>query len=1016
MRLCLVAFAAIMTAACQSTGPRQTMSVQEARQISANFERTAFVAPPRNTEDLRELLGELDEVPDDCQAKIAYRKEELEERLKVAQAATPGRQLLAVARGIGSFVETLMSIGRFDYATDVLQRLVAAHDDQSYGQITRAGLNARLLRYHARLGQLDAAANYRAEYERIWGFSGLQSYKRPITPGDRFKRDGIGTIGWHSQTHSVKAELAFARGEVAVAEPHFRAAIKAAEEHSQYVSPIEMRAGLIRSLTLQGKLAEAEAEARQGITASSADTTLGLGNLADGASVAPIYAGLAEVYLQQRRSDDAAFVVRAAINMYESECAAPESLGLTSARKILIEVLAQQGRWGELLKEIEKARRALRHHPEIFASTFRLLLARVEAEIETGDLAQAVKLLAEARLLAVNRNGETSYQVAEVDALAAIAANNAGQRALPALASAVTKLLGADIPPSTGSHSRRSRLVDTYLAGLRQGLETGQRHFAGLDAVEEMFRVAAFLHETKVGRAMAASYLRASVKDPELALLIRQEQDLAEEIGALEDVVAYVASAPKEAGKFITPDELRTRLATLNSARSILRAEVLTRFPEFSDLTTPRPMQVDDVRARIKPGQALVMFNVRPDVTYVWAIPHTGPVAFNAAPIGERELSLRVRRLRAAVDPGDLQTLGDIRPYDLKSAHELYKVLLAPVKTGWAGTNELLVVSDGVLGALPLSMLVTQPAPPDHDSDLLFSRYRQAAWLLRDVSVTYLPAVGSLKHMAIGPRLRKDTRRPFVGFGDPFFNRTQANEPVSLPSEDATDRRIALRAAPATRAFRSAGIGDLPRLPDTAEEVIAVAGSLGANRARDVYLHERASETNVKEVDLSGYDVILFATHGLVPGDLNGLYEPALALSSPEVTGERDSDGLMVMHEVLGLNLDADFAVLSACNTAAADGQGAEAVSGLGRAFFYAGARALLVSNWPVHSAATTDLMTRTFSSLASENGLSRSAALRRTQLEQIDRGGREANGKLAFSYAHPIFWAPFTLVGDGGI
>ncbi len=121
------------------------------------------------------------------------------------------------------------------------------------------------------------------------------------------------------------------------------------------------------------------------------------------------------------------------------------------------------------------------------------------------------------------------------------------------------------------------------------------------------------------------------------------------------------------------------------------------------------------------------------------------------------------------------------------------------------------------------------------------------------------------------------------------------------------------------------------------------------------------------------------------------------------------------MNEILGLKLDADFAVLSACNTAAADSAEAEAVSGLGRAFFYAGARAILVSNWPVNSGSTTDLMSRMFKSLATDKSLSRTEALRKTKLYQVRQGGYRSGGKRAFSYAHPIFWAPFTIVGDGG-
>ncbi|MDP6068841.1 MAG: CHAT domain-containing protein [Alphaproteobacteria bacterium] len=117
-----------------------------------------------------------------------------------------------------------------------------------------------------------------------------------------------------------------------------------------------------------------------------------------------------------------------------------------------------------------------------------------------------------------------------------------------------------------------------------------------------------------------------------------------------------------------------------------------------------------------------------------------------------------------------------------------------------------------------------------------------------------------------------------------------------------------------------------------------------------------------KGMDLSRIAVLAFATHGLVPGDLNGLLQPALALSSPKVTGSKD-DGLLTMGEILGLKLDADWVVLSACNTGSDEGAGAEAVSGLGRAFFYAGTRALLVSNWPVETTSaktlTTDLFRR---------------------------------------------------------
>ena len=164
--------------------------------------------------------------------------------------------------------------------------------------------------------------------------------------------------------------------------------------------------------------------------------------------------------------------------------------------------------------------------------------------------------------------------------------------------------------------------------------------------------------------------------------------------------------------------------------------------------------------------------------------------------------------------------------------------------------------------------------------------------------------------------------------------------------------------------------------------------------------------------DLSNRKVIMFATHGLVPGELDGLTQPALALSSPEVTGDKD-DGLLTMDKILTLKLNADWVVLSACNTASGDGAGSEAVSGLGRAFFFAGARALLVSNWPVDSVASRNIMTDLFYRQQQNTSMSKAELLRQSMLNQIDQGGFKEGNTIKYSYAHPLFWAPFIVVGD---
>jgi CHAT domain-containing protein len=433
---------------------------------------------------------------------------------------------------------------------------------------------------------------------------------------------------------------------------------------------------------------------------------------------------------------------------------------------------------------------------------------------------------------------------------------------------------------------------------------------------------------------------------------------------------------------------------------------------------------VTDIQAAMRPDEALIATYLGEGRAYAWAVPHRGPVTFHTIDKGRYEIASEISSIRDALD-ADVRTLGDIPPFDLDMAHELYRSFLKPIEPGWRDARSLYVVADGPLGQLPISLLPTEPASPGEDKALLFDHYRNVPWLARTHAVTVLPSARSLLVLRSTPD-GSEARRSFVGFGDPWFGGepTAGNAPGARRGV-ALDRpgdqlplamEIGLRSTPGTRAVDSAGLSQLPRLPDTADEIKGIGAALKADLARDIFIGKQASEARVKTMNLSDRKVIAFATHGLVPGDLNGLTQPALALSSPEVTGGAE-DGLLTMGEILGLELDADLVVLSACNTAAAEGAGAEAVSGLGRAFFYAGSRALLVSNWPVHSASTTALTTDLFRRLVADPSLVRAEALRLAMLAMIDGGAYPlpSSGKALFSYAHPIFWAPFSLVGDGG-
>jgi hypothetical protein len=199
-------------------------------------------------------------------------------------------------------------------------------------------------------------------------------------------------------------------------------------------------------------------------------------------------------------------------------------------------------------------------------------------------------------------------------------------------------------------------------------------------------------------------------------------------------------------------------------------------------------------------------------------------------------------------------------------------------------------------------------------------------------------------------------------------------------------------------------------LPETADELCAVARDLGAS-GDDIRLGSHATETEVKQLsqagELSKYRIIHFATHGALAGQVSGDSEPGLLLTPPEKGTETD-DGYLSASEIAALKLDADWVILSACNTAAGGADGAEALSGLARAFFYAGARALLVSHWSVYSGATVKLITGAVSTMSANKGIGRAEAMRRSMLALIDKGAPDE--------AHPTFWAPFVVVGEGGV
>jgi CHAT domain-containing protein len=343
---------------------------------------------------------------------------------------------------------------------------------------------------------------------------------------------------------------------------------------------------------------------------------------------------------------------------------------------------------------------------------------------------------------------------------------------------------------------------------------------------------------------------------------------------------------------------------------------------------------------------------------------------------------------RLALDP-DFNA--KLLPFPAARAYALYRKLVGPAEAQLTGVRHLLMVPDAALQSLPFAVLVTRP--PEHDPETLADN-RDIAWLTRDYAVTVLPSVSSLRGLRQFANA-EHASAPFLGIGDPVLKGSSTGKRVTLESLF----RGALADVEAVR--------ELPPLPETAEELRAIARTMGATDD-DLLLGERASEPVLRQTPLDHYRVVAFATHGLMSGELKGLVEPALVLTPPaEATAE--NDGLLTASKIATLKFNADWVVLSACNTAAGDGTpDGGGLSGLAKAFFYAGARSLLISYWPVPSDAAVNLTTGAFSELAKDPTIGRAEALRRSMMAMLDP-------TQPAEFAHPAAWAPFVLAGEGG-
>jgi CHAT domain-containing protein len=767
---------------------------------------------------------------------------------------------------------------------------------------------------------------------------------------------------------------------------------------------------LINIYVAQGKSAEAEVVARLGIRFGQEEQT-------GGGTLGYWYDRLAESMLAQRRYQDAYDAGIKAVEVLKASGAMPSAERLITAQITLMQSMFGLERWAEA-DQLAAAMREATADDSVARSRIDSALLQAFLHLVNGRLDAAFQRI-DGNVRYRGRNfGESHPLTIEAKTVRAMVLQAQGQTLaalfdydaiLKSIFAPETTFADAEPPGLRGFYTPialRSylRLVE---AKFREGGPRGVSDTMANDA----FRVADRLRASAVQQALIDSSARVAAVNPEMAGIARREQDerrktreltaqlalqleddrkLAQEFAARQqrnpdpdEAAAEKARAQQRAAAI---KQSRDGIAGAEQARGELVRELAKRFPEYQALVNPKPPTLDQVGDLLDRGEVLLSIYPTPSGTLVWAAGGNRGPAFHYSPLTRAELKTMVAALRSTLDQSDRQQPGSV-PFDAATSHRLYAELVAPFGARLSGARSLIFAVTGDLAQIPLGVLVTA-APTDAANP---------AWLVRTAAVTQVSTVAAFA--AVRQAKRHATPAfAFAGFGDPTYRRDAV---AATPS--AVRAVVKPMAGTRDAAFSDADYAELPPLPETREEILAIARALGADPARDTFLGAAASRQTVLATDLSTRRVVAFATHGLKPGDLAGLSRPALALAAASTPGDSP---LLQLDDVMAMKLNADWVVLSACNSASDDGRAEEALSGLARGFFFAGARSVLVTHWAVETRSAQTLVTRIFEGIARDSTRSRAEALRQAQLELI-------GGKAEKAWQHPFFWAPYVLAGD---
>jgi CHAT domain-containing protein len=525
-----------------------------------------------------------------------------------------------------------------------------------------------------------------------------------------------------------------------------------------------------------------------------------------------------------------------------------------------------------------------------------------------------------------------------------------------------------------------------------------------LDYAAESFRIA------EAGRARSLLDMlgetNAQITEGVPADLLKRKQDNLDQQQEIAQKLTGISLATEQKEK---PSQLESDLEKLQTEYDQIENQIRAASPRYASLTAPQPQTLSDVQQKVlDDNTALLEYSLGNDASYLFAVTKTGASLYKLP--RRSDLDKLATDFRAQLIPPKLQRrivgidvaadeqrgLGIVAgpsenlPPFVTTSNAVYKAVVEPAATVF-GDKRLLVVADGALNYIPFESLVKNADGAD---------YASLNYLIKSNEIVYAPSASVIA--AIRTQGGRGSGKNVLLVADPVFN---ANDPrlkggAATAGAESRGLGLGLEAAVSDVAGSQTQTGglQLARLVGTRSEAegIGKIAQTGGGKA-ELWIDLNASEDNMRTRDVTGYQVVHVATHGLLDAERPQFTGVVLSL-----VGNKTNDGFLRTDEIFNLKLGSPLVMLSACETGLGKEKRGEGVIGLTRAFMYAGAPTVGVSLWSVADKSTAELMTDFYQRLLGGSAAP-AAAMRDAQLAMI-------NGK---KYSSPFYWAPFVLVGE---